>query len=224
MFQVKGVLWLLVVPVMVNIALFAGAIFVLVTKFIPWIVELIGNGGGRWYELTLEWIVIILLTLIFLVVYAFLFSIIAEIIGAPFYEEIGARVDKNHKVQIVERPWYKEVVMTISQEAQKLVALGGIMILMFFMQFIPVLGQLVSASLGFGLLVLTLGADSVGPALYRRGLVLGARRKWVIRNWLPVVGMGMAKALGLIIPVLNIIVLPVSAAGGTLLVQKYDTK
>ena len=222
MFRVKGIWWLLVAPVIINMALFAVAIAFYYTRVAPFVFRLFENEGVL--ANALEWIVAIAFLVALVIVYAFLFSIVAEILGAPFYEEIGARVDKRHNISIVERPWYKEVLMTISQESRKLVAIGCVMILAFFLQFIPIVGQVVSAVIGFAMLVLTLGADAVGPALYRRGLMLNARRRWVLKNAMPVIGMGLAKALGLVIPVLNIVVLPMSASGGTLLVQKYDKR
>ena len=161
--------------------------------------------------------------LLVLMVYAFVFPMIPVVDGAPFYEAIGARIDEDAKQPIVERPWYAEVKLAIDQEWRKLVVLALLSVLVFVLQFAPVIGQVLSLIIGFAVLILTLGADSVGPALARRGLMLGDRRRWVLKHWRPVVGIGLAKALGLFVPVLNIVVLPMAAAGGTLLVQIYDT-
>ncbi|NQV12018.1 EI24 domain-containing protein [Candidatus Uhrbacteria bacterium] len=232
MFQIKGIWLLLIVPVLINLALFAGFLVLFITSIVPTVFGWFGSMSflsgvfGATWSMTITsvigWIVTILIFVVCLIIYAFAFSIIAEILGAPFYEEIGLRIDQKHKIKIVERPWYKEVLMTLSQESRKLVAIAGIGIVVFFLQFIPVIGQIGSVAIGFGVLVLTLGADAVGPALYRRGLILSDRRRWVIKHIWPVMGMGLAKALGLVVPVLNIVVLPMAASGGTLLVQKYE--
>ena len=219
MFETRGVWWLFSLPVLLNIGVFAGVI----ASLWVWVLPL----ARAWMESTdmymiFFWIVVVAAALILLIAYAFVFSIIAEIIGSPFYEEIGTRIDKAKGAAIVERPWYKELWFAISQESRKLVLLVVILLVSFLLQFIPVVGQVLSAVIGFIVLVVTLGADSVGPPLARRGLMLSDRRRWTIKHILPVMGLGLAKALFLVVPVLNIIVLPIAAAGGTLLVQEYD--
>ncbi len=217
--RTKGAGGLMIAPVLINIVIFAAFVFVLVTSVLPWT---IGWAESIRFGALLAWVIrIAIMTLVF-IAYAFLFPMIAEILGAPFYEAIGGRIDKAHDQAVVERPWYVEVWLAISQESRKLLVLIVMSFVILVLQFAPVIGQVLSAALGFAALVVTLGADSVGPPLARRGLMLGDRRKWVLKNLRPVMGMGLAKALGLIVPVFNVIVLPMAAAGGTLLVQKYD--
>lgn len=232
MFRVKGIWTLLITPISINLLLFAGFLRFFVMSVVPTVSgwfgslsiapELIGQSASMSITSIIGWLISIMIFIVCLIIYAFAFSIIAEVLGAPFYEEIGVRVDRLHNVEIVERPWYKEVLMTVSQESRKLVALLAIGVFVFVLQFIPVLGQIGSVVLGFAVLVITLGADAVGPALYRRGLILSDRRRWVIKHIWPVVGMGIAKAVGLVVPVLNIVVLPMASSGGTMLVQKYE--
>ncbi|MBI2476724.1 EI24 domain-containing protein [Candidatus Uhrbacteria bacterium] len=216
---------LCVVPVILNALLFVAVVFVLVVFVWPVLADWTTFSWAPHWLLTLfAWVIRAAVLVLFFVIYAFLFPIIAEIVGAPFYEAIGARVDAEAGVSIVERPWYREVTMTVNQEARKLVALMGIGVFIFVLQFAPVVGQVLSAVIGFGALVVTLGADGVGPALTRRGLTLHARRAWVLKHLRLVMGLGVAKAIGLAIPVLNIVVLPIAAVGGTLLVQKVESR
>lgn len=222
LFKTKGAGWLLVVPILVNLGLFVLFALGFWAWGVPALTELAVIGERAWWVATLLWIGIVAVFLLVLIGYAFVFSIIAEVIGAPFYEEIGVRMDKAAKQGIVERPWYKEVWFAITQESVKLVLLGVVVLFGFVLQFLPGVGQVLSVIFGFGVLIVTSGADAVGPPLARRGLMLSDRRKWVIKHILPVLGLGAAKALGLVVPVFNIVVLPMAAAGGTLLVQKYD--
>ena len=170
----------------------------------------------------LAWTLAALLFALILITYALVFSIIAEFLGAPFYEEIGVRIDKADSQAIVERTIWQEIKLAAFQESQKLLVVLLLSIFGFVMGLLPVIGHAFGVAFGFLVLVTTAGADSVGPALARRGLLLRERRVWVLNNLAPVLGLGCAKALGLVIPVFNIIVLPMAAAGGTLLVQTYD--
>jgi uncharacterized protein involved in cysteine biosynthesis len=217
----KGAGSLMLIPVIINIIIFSALVFVLIYFVLPWT---IGWTDSIRFGVILAWIIRLAILMLVFVAYAFLFPMIAEILGAPFYEAIGGRIDEAHDQAIVERPWYIEVKLALSQESRKLAVLIVMSIVILILQFAPVIGQILSATLGFAALVITLGADSVGPPLARRGLMLGDRRKWVIGNIKPVIGIGLGKSLGLMIPIFNVVVLPMAAAGGTLLVQKYDKK
>lgn len=215
----RGGFRLALIPLVLNVALFGFFVAALVLWIMPWLTAFSATVAfGVWLK-TIIWVATLLLVLI---AYAFVFPMIAEVIGAPFYETIGARMDEEAKQPIVERPWYTEVKLAIDQELRKLVVLALLSVLVFILQFAPVIGQMLSVAIGSFVLILTLGADSVGPALARRGLMLGDRRRWVFQHLRPVIGIGIAKALGLFVPILNVVVLPMAAAGGTLLVQTYD--
>ena len=218
--RTPGAWWLMVVPVFINLALFVGLVVWLI-NITPTLMGWFTFGAwGGW--VVLAWIIAVFVYAAIVILYAFLFSIVAEVLGAPFYEEIGVRVDKRHGAAIVERPWYQEVWLAIVQESQKLAVLLVIGFAMFLLQFLPGIGQILSIVGGVTILAVTLGGDAVGPALARRGYMLGDRRRWVLKHLMVVSGLGAAKAIGLIIPILNTVVLPFAAAGGTLLVQKYD--
>ena len=217
--KTRGALRFALIPVVLNLAIFGLFVVALVVWILPWLVSFTASIAFSAVLKVIVWVATLLLVLI---AYAFLFPMIAEVIGAPFYEEIGVRIDKEARRPIVERAWYVEVKLAVDQEARKLVVVVALSFLIFVLQFAPVIGQGLSVAIGFAVLVLTLGADSVRPALARRGLMLSDRRKWVLAHLRPVVGMGLAKALGLIVPVLNIVVLPMAAAGGTILVQEFD--
>lgn len=220
--RVRGAWWLLTVPVLLNLGLFVLLAFGFWTWGVPLVSDLVMVGERSWWIAALVWIGIVAVFGLLLVGYAFVFSIVAEVIGAPFYEEIGVRLDKSAGAPIVERTIWQEVVFAVRQESVKLVLLGLVALFGFVLQFLPGVGQVLSAVFGFSVLVVTAGADAVGPALARRGLMLADRRKWVLAHLAPVLGLGAAKALGLVIPVFNIVVLPMAAAGGTRLVQHYD--
>ncbi len=224
LWHLSGVWWLMGVPVLINLALFAGLV-VFLMNLTPALVGWLTIGEATWWLWSvLAWVAIVAIYAAVFLIYAFLFSIIAEILGAPFYEEIGARVDKRHGVAIVERAWYQEVWLAVGQESRKLVALVAAGLVIFVLQFLPGVGQVIGVVGGALMLVITLGADAVGPPLARRGLTLGDRRRWVIKHLMVVCGLGTAKAIGLIIPILNIVVLPIAAVAGTLLVQTYEQR
>lgn len=210
---------LLAIPIAINALLFVIVAAVLMTwglqALFTWIAP---DALGA----VLTWAIRVFVFLLLLLLYAFVFPIVAEVVGAPFYEEIGARLDRAAGVAVVERGWRQEIALMIGQESRKLALMFAVGVVIIFLQFAPIVGQALSVALGFFLLVLTLGSDAVAPALSRRGLLLRDRRVWVSAHWPAVAGLGMAKAAGLFVPLFNIVVLPMAAAGGTLLVQSYE--
>lgn len=223
MFGVPGAWWLLTIPLLLNLGIFVCTL-IGVWKWIMLVVPgLIGSGYESVWLVVLTWMVYLIFLFLALLVYAFLFSMIAEVIGAPFYEELGVRLDRQENRAFVERPWYREVWFALTQESRKALLLGAVVVIGFFLQFFPVVGQILSGVLGFVVLLVTAGGDAVGPALARRGLMLGERRKWVLTHLGPVLGLGAAKAVGLLIPFVNIFVPPVAAVAGTLLVQEQES-
>ncbi|PIR47389.1 hypothetical protein COV06_03865 [Candidatus Uhrbacteria bacterium CG10_big_fil_rev_8_21_14_0_10_50_16] len=223
MVEIPGAWWLLTIPILFNVGIFVAMILIGWQWIAPIVAGFLGASFESFWLVLLMWIVYLLFFFLVLLGYAFFFSLIAEVVGSPFYEELGARLEKQHNQVIIERPWYKEILFTITQESRKAVLLGVVVMIGFLLQFLPVVGQVLSGVLGFGVLLVTSGGDAVSPALARRGLMLGDRRRWVVKHLGPVLGLGTAKALGLLIPFFNIFVLPMSAAAGTLLVQKYNS-
>ena len=96
----------MIIPVALNLVLFGIFIVALVLWILPWLTAFsVTIAFGAWGK-GLIWVATLLLVLM---VYAFVFPMIAEVVGAPFYEAIGARIDEDAKQPIVERPWYAEV-------------------------------------------------------------------------------------------------------------------
>jgi len=217
--RVRGAWWLLLAPIILNLLIFSGFLSV----FFMWVVPMIfAFMDGALFGSFLSSVISVLLFVFVIIVYALGFSILAELLGAPFYEEIGVRVDQAADFSVNERPWWKDIFIVFKQEVSKMLILGIIGFFLVLLQFAPGTGQVISVVFGFLMTIIVMGADSVAPALYRRGFGYLDRRKWVLIHIWPVIGIGMAKMFGLFIPGLNIVVLPMAAAGGTMLVQKYN--
>ena len=87
----RDIRWLVIIPLLINIALFASA-----TGFAASLATKLGNhnhylqfpNGLQW----LSWIIWFLFAILALAIYAFTFTIFANLIGSPFYGVIAQRV------------------------------------------------------------------------------------------------------------------------------------
>ena len=87
----------------------------------------------------------------------------------------------------------------------------------FLLNFLPVFGSIAYAVVGFLWASWAASMEFTGYAMDRRHL--GLSRKWEIlrRNPAPAFGFGIVTVVFLMIPFLNVLVVPVGAVGGTML-------
>ncbi|WP_018330461.1 EI24 domain-containing protein [Actinomycetospora chiangmaiensis] len=139
-------------------------------------------------------------------------------IGGPFYEKLSEIVDDT--VGSVpagpRRSWFASV-----RDGVLLVGLSVLVAIPLFVAgFVPVVGQtavpVVAALVGGRLLVLELTA----PALERRGLGFGSRRRLVRSRRLLAWAVGVPTYLLCLIPLVGIVAVPVGAAAATLLARE----
>lgn len=151
------------------------------------------------------------------------FIALTLLIGAPFYEHIAERVEQDLGLDVSAdgAGWVSSFVRGIVDSVKLvLIALVGAVVL-FFLGFIPVLGQTVIPVVGvlFGAWVLTL--EMVGLVFQRRGLRLGDRHRTLREHRAAVFGFGLPTYLLCLIPVVQLVVIPSATVGGVMLAHRF---
>ena len=82
--------WLVVVPLLINIVLFVSATGFAAQWLQSWITAITAS-IPEWLQ-WLAWIIWFLFAVLALAIYAFIFTIIANLIGSPFYGVIAQRI------------------------------------------------------------------------------------------------------------------------------------
>lgn len=141
-------------------------------------------------------------------------------IGGPFYEKLSEIVDDTVGAvpRGAGRSWFASV-----RDGLLLIGLSVLVAVPLFVAgFLPVVGQtvvpVVAALVGGRLLVLELTA----PALERRGLGFGSRRRVVRSRRLLGWAVGVPTYLLCLIPLVGIVAVPVGAAAATLLARELQ--
>jgi CysZ protein len=177
---------------------------------------------GDWWivnaiETVLRWIV----SLALLFFTAFLFTLLANLIGAPFNGLLAERVEA-HLVGDVNKPaptvmeLIKTVPRLMGSEMAKLIYLALCLVPLLILHFIPVINFIAPALLFlFGAWMFSL--EYMDYPMGNNGALFRDVRKRMRLNRKAAYGFGCVVSLFSIIPIVNLFIIPVAVAGATAL-------
>ncbi len=207
----KFLLW----PLAVNGVIFSAAYVTGYHYLNQWIQQLL----PAWL-IWLHWLLQPLFFVAFAVMLFFSFGVLANLIAAPFYSRLAARVEQllGGDAQIpVEAGWRQ----SLGAESRRLLYLSsrlGPLSLLFLIPGLNLLAPLlwsVFAAWGFGL-------EYLSYPLENRGVLFPEQQAWARRRPLGVLSFGAAVGLGLSAPLLNVFVGPLAVIAAVLLVNQLE--
>jgi len=206
-------------PILIN--------FVLLFIFVALLVWLLGQWllitfPEAWYGVILAVTATSLVVVFFLFIYLMLFAMVGSIIGSPFYEVLAWNIEHQNNYRDEERSFWKELKIMLRYEAEKFVFLGIIHVFLLILFILPGVGTIGYSILGFLATVFFLGFEYLDYAFNHRGWGFTKKRIWCQHHKGVVFGFGLAIFLFLLIPVVNVFLLPIAVAGGMLLFHDYD--
>ncbi|WP_439133169.1 sulfate transporter CysZ [Pseudomaricurvus sp.] len=206
------------VPLLINLVLFFAATYLLIEQFGVAMSWLLGSLPG-WLDF-LAWILWVIFAALVLVVYGYSFSMITNIIAAPFYGILA------EKTEILVRGKGPEpeslghmIPRTLGREMVKLwyfILRGlGILILMFVLSFIPLINVIVPV-IGFLWGAWSMAIQYVDYPADNNQLTFSDTRNRLWSRKYSSFSLGGLVMLGTMIPLANIFVMPIAVVGGTL--------
>ena len=202
-------------PLLINILLFGLAIFLATAQLQGMLLAL----SGWW--LWLEWLLWPLFVLMILAVVFFTFSILANLIAAPFNGLLAAAVEqqlKGIKPTGPNRPMMKEVMVTLVNEVGKLVYFALRAIPLLILLFIPGM-QILWVLFGGWMLAM----EYLDFPMANHGFSFKQVRKTIAHRKLLALGFGLSVMFMALIPVVNFLVMPVAVCGAThLWLKEFD--
>ena len=138
-------------------------------------------------------------------------------IGEPFYEKLSAAVDPLPDEP--DEPWWRTLPRSIRDS---LVTLGYLLLFtvpLFFLGFVPVVGQTVVPVVGAAVSGFFLTVELTALALERRGLARRDRFALLRRNRATALGFGVGVFLLFLVPLVSVLLMPAAVAGAALLVR-----
>ncbi|WP_326642666.1 EI24 domain-containing protein [Streptosporangium sp. NBC_01755] len=149
------------------------------------------------------------------------FTAVTLILGDPFYEKLSEKVEETYGEVPTgyELPLWKSIPRSIRDS---LVTLGWLLVFtipLFFLGFVPVVGQTVVPVLGALVSGFFLTIELTALALERRGMVRKSRFGLLRANKAPVLGFGVLLFLLFLVPFVAVIAMPPAVAGAAIMVR-----
>jgi CysZ protein len=152
------------------------------------------------------------------------FTVIAQIIGQPFYERISDRVE--HQLGAppagADAPWWRSFPRASLESALLLALTLACTAPLFLLGLFPVVGQTVVPVVQALVAGFFLAVELLAIPLERRGLHLAGRLRFVWRHRAQTLGFGVTAFLLFLVPLMNVLVMPGAVVGATLLVRRLS--
>jgi len=222
-----------VVPLIINLILFSGAIYLLATQYeslINWLTPDLPSWIPDFLSSVVEWFIGLLWMLfaaVALIIIFFGFTIIANIVGAPFNTYLSAAVEyKLTGVQPIDprTSFIKIVIESIGGELNKLIYFIIWMIPLLIISVIPVI-NVISPFLWAIFSAWMLALQYTDYPLGNRGYSFSKIKYTLSTQRMLSLGFGGSATVATMIPILNFLVMPVSVAGATIMaVESFTDK
>ena len=217
----NGIRRYVVIPLIINTVLFAGAIYLLSQYMDAWLQSLL-PGWLSW----LEWLIWPLFAVTLLLIVFFTFTLVANLIAAPFNSYLSASVE--HKLtgskpeNLVDEPVWKTVVRTVGAEVRKMIYFAIWLIPLLLLTIIPVI-NVVSPFAWFLFAAWSFSLEYMDSPLGNRGLLFEEIRAYSRKHRMRSLGLGTGVFLMTSIPVLNFLAMPVAVCAATKLTVKTSS-
>ena len=218
----SGIRRYVVIPLLINTVLFGGAIYLLYQQMDRWMEKLLPD----WLA-WLEWLIVPLFFLTIIVVVFFTFTLVANLIAAPFNSYLSASVE--HKLtgsrpeNLVTEPVWKTVIRTVGAEIRKTFYFLLWLIPLALITIIPVI-NVVAPFAWFLFAAWSFTIEYTDAPLGNRGMLFKEIRDYNRSNRMRSLGLGTGVFLMTSVPVLNFLAMPVAVCAATKMTTRISTQ
>lgn len=212
-----------VLPMLINVAVFVLG-FVVGGRFWADFIARFQPSEQTWFLAALMWIAWILAWILGFVLYLLicflLFTLLGNLIAAPFVDLLSERTEERLLGTKDEVPFsfgllLRDTGVLLLEEGRKVLVWLVFMVCILPLLLVPVAGQAAFVILSTGFSVYFLGLAFVDFPLARRRMPFAMKRAFAWRNRWRLLGLGSAIYVTLLVPVVGFACLPISAVAGT---------
>ena len=218
----QGIRRFIIIPLMINISLFSGAIYLLNQQMDSWIQSLLPD----WLS-WLEWLLWPLFMLTALLFVFYTFSLLANLIAAPFNSLLSARIEQHLSgmpiKNISEEKWWAMAARSIAAEIHKMLYFIKWLIPLIILTLIPGL-NLAAPLAWFIFTAWSFSLEYMDYPLANRGLLFKEIRQYNRLLRMRSLGLGSGIFIITSVPILNFLAMPVAVAGATRLTTQTRTQ
>jgi CysZ protein len=207
-------------PLLINVVLFTGLGWFAIDRFDDWLNRLLPDGLD-W----LEWLLWPLFVLLLIVIVVFTFTVVANLLAAPFNDFLADRVTRQLEGEKQPETGFSvlDIPGAVLKELRKLLYFATWAILLLALTFVPV----INLALPFLWMVFAcwcLAIEYSDYPLGRLGMKFSEQRRLLRENLQETIGFGAAVLGATLIPVINLAVIPAAVIGASLLWQKFTSE
>ena len=204
------------IPLMVNIFLFSGAIWLLITQFEVWVDYWLGY-LPEWASF-LSWLLWLLFALLVLLIVYYGFTLVANLIAAPFNGFLAEKVEQKLRGEVVtDEGWQALLALVpraIGRELAKLAYFLPRFLLLLVVSFVPVI-NLIAPLLWFLFGAWMMSIQYCDYPMDNNKVSFKQMRQLLKERRLTSVGFGGLVQLGMMVPILNLVLMPAAVVGAT---------
>jgi len=216
----KGIRKFAYIPMAINTLLFSFAIWLGIAKFDQWINAMMPTWIPEWLLSWIMWIIWPLFASLLLMFVFFSFSIIANILAAPFNgalaEAVETKLQGKAPLGLNFQEILKDAPSMIWNELRKLAYFIAWMIPLFILSWVPVV-NIIAPLLWIALSSWMLALDYHDYPMGNHQLKFPQQRARLRQNRPLALGFGLATLGATMIPFINFLVIPAAVAGATTL-------
>ncbi|WP_428814716.1 EI24 domain-containing protein [Streptomyces albus subsp. chlorinus] len=210
-------------PALITLVLYAAALTALgfyADDIAAWATPFADDWGSTGRMLT-RGVFAVMLWLAVLMLAVVTFAAVALLIGEPFYEKLSEKVEESEggTSGAVEQPLWREVWTALTDSLYVLSRTLLFTVPLFFLGFVPVIGQTVVPVLGFCVSGFFLTLELTSVAMQRRGVPVRERLRMLRSRKALALGFGVPLTLAFLVPLLAVPLMPGAVAGATFLVR-----
>lgn len=210
-----------VIPIGLNVVLFSVLSWYAMSRFSALMDKVLPEGGGWWVG-ALTVIAALLVGVFLLVVIFFGFTIVLNLIGAPFNGFLAEKVEAMlNREPIASKGsvgrFLSNFFRAIRGELRKYLYFAMLALIVLVVSFIPGLNFLLAPVLSFLLGGWMMALEYLAYPMENNDKYFPEVRRWARSNPMLCLGFGVMVLLLTITPILNLVVMPAAVAGATLM-------
>tara|TARA_R110001592_G_scaffold362937_1_gene678932 strand:+ start:3267 stop:4010 length:744 start_codon:yes stop_codon:yes gene_type:complete len=207
-----------IIPLLLNLAVFAALIGWGVRQFNIWMAQLMATVPG-WLSF-IEWLLWPLFALLVLLVLFFGFSIVANLIASPFYGFLAEKVAEKERGEVSPPTSLRDIMLvvphSVGRELRKIGYYLPRLLILLLLSFVPVV-NLVSSPLLMLFGVWMMAVQYIDFQADNDQVSFIDMLRWMRGRRMLSLGFGLPVYVGMLIPLINLLVMPSAVAGSTLL-------
>lgn len=207
------------IPFLINFAVFTGAVYLGLDFFGSTVVEYIPQGDA-WYWSILYWFLWVVAVLLTAVLVFFSFTVVGNLIASPFNDLLSERTEEILTGRASNEPFslarfLSDAGKTVLMEAKKMSIFVVVMLLILPLNLLPGVGSALYTFLAISLTLFFLCVEYLGFIMVRKRQYFKDQRRFIFDRKFLMLGFGCGVMAVLAIPFFQFLCIPLAVIGAT---------